>query len=157
MSIQTLLRPALVAVLLVLTMAAPVEAQRGIGDPFGMANRADKPSISAHSGTILSVRTGPCESTTGRSYIGTHLIVRLDSGSTINLHLGPTSDISAMISALDRGTYIAFDAFRTDEMADDALVATTIRHGSDVIVLRDETLRPVWAGRVDRPRRYMRY
>ncbi len=130
-----------------MTLAAlPAAGQRGTGDASGVARQAVKPEVITLAGTVTEIKTAPCENTTGRSYLGTHLIVKTPEGETVNLHLGPAADTEEISQQLSVGDRIAFDAFRTEDMPEDALVATAITlPGQRVIELRDSTLRPYWA------------
>jgi len=98
------------------------------------------------SGKILEIKTGPCASSTGRSLEGTHFIIRTDDNSKINLHLGPSKEIQNVVKGLEVGTVLAFTAFRTDEMKENHYVAKSLDHNGIVVNLRDEDLRPIWAG-----------
>ena len=81
--------------LLMLVVAGPAAAQKGMGEQTGVGRQAEKPPIETMSGTIKDIKIGPCERTTGRSLQGVHLIVQADSGKTINLHLGPDAALEA--------------------------------------------------------------
>ena len=88
------------ALLLMLVFAAPAAAQKGMGEPTGVARQAEKPPIETMSGTIKDIKTGPCERTTGRSLEGVHLIVQAQNGKTINLHLGPAAALEDVLDQL---------------------------------------------------------
>jgi hypothetical protein len=134
-----------VALLLVLIFAVPAAAQKGMGEPAGVAGQAVKPPIETMSGTIKDVKIGPCERTTGRSLQGVHLIVQADTGKTINLHLGPEAALEDVVDQLSAGQQITFEAFRTDIMPADAYVAKSLKMGDTTVDLRDDNLRPKWA------------
>ena len=59
-----------------LLFAMPAAAQKGMGEPTGVARQAVKPPTETMSGTIKDIKVGPCERTTGRSLEGVHLIVQ---------------------------------------------------------------------------------
>ncbi len=101
------------ALLLMLMFAAPAVAQKGMGEPTGVARQAVKPPIETMSGTIKDIKIGSCERTTGRSLQGVHLIVQADSGKTINLHLGPDAALEDIVDQLSAGQQITFEAFRS--------------------------------------------
>lgn len=128
-----------------LLWALPATAQKGMGEPTGVARQAVKPPIEAMSGTIKDIKTGPCERTTGRSLEGVHLIVQAESGKAINLHLGPAAALEDVLDHLSAGQQITFDAFRTDAMPQDAYVAKSLKVGETTFDLRDDRLRPNWA------------
>ena len=116
-----------------------------MGEPTGVARQAVKPPIETMSGTIKDIKTDPCERTTGRSLEGVHLIVQEADGKTINLHLGPAAALEDVLDQLSAGQQIAFEAFRTDAMPQDAYVAKSLKIGDTAFELRDENLRPKWA------------
>ena len=133
------------ALLLMLMFAVPTAAQKGMGEPTGVARQAVKPPIETMSGTIKDIKIGPCERTTGHSLEGVHLIVQADSGKTINLHLGPEAALEEVVDQLSAGQQITFEAFRTDIMPADAYVAKSLKMGDTTLDLRDDNLRPKWA------------
>ena len=76
--------------LAVLGLAASAAlAQRGAGDPAGVARSGNTPEIVTLSGKVLEVQTEPCTNTTGRSPLGTHFLMKTAEGKTLNIHLGP--------------------------------------------------------------------
>jgi len=126
--------------------AAPATAQKGTGEPSGVARQAVKPPVEAMSGTIKDIKIGPCEKTTGRAAEGAHLIVQTPDARTINLHLGPTFALREELKQLSAGQDISFEAFRTERMPKDAYIAKSIKAGDKVFALRNDSLRPIWAG-----------
>jgi hypothetical protein len=134
-----------IALLLWLLCAMLAAAQKGTGEPTGVARQAVKPPIETMSGNIKDIKTGPCERTTGRSLEGEHLIVQAEAGKTINLHLGPAAALEDVLDQLSAGQQITFEAFRTDAMPQDAYVAKSLKAGDATFDLRDDSLRPNWA------------
>ena len=127
-------------------LTLPATAQKGMGEPTGVGRQAVKPPIEAMSGTIKDIKIGPCERTTGRSSEGVHLIVETPDAKTINLHLGPSSALGEELKQLAAGQKITFEAFRTERMPKDAYVAKSLKAGDKTFELRDDRLRPKWAG-----------
>lgn len=140
------------ALLAAALFALPAAAQKGTGDSEGVARKGLRPPIEALSGTIKEIKIGPCEKTTGRSREGAHLIVQTPQATTINLHLGPTFALRDELKQLAVGQDVSFEAFRTDRMAKDAYIAKTVKSGDKVFTLRNDNLRPTWAGRGGRGR-----
>lgn len=132
------------AVFFVLT-AGWALAQRGVGDPVGVARQGDALPVQTLSGTVVSIEVGACEQTTGRSPQGVHLLVDTDEGERINLHLGPLFAVDHLVDQMEDGLEISFDAFRTDALPDDAFIARTLRFDGKSVQLRDDSLRPSWA------------
>jgi hypothetical protein len=111
-----------------------------------MAQRPDKPELVTLSGQLQSIETHACPQTTGHGYWGTHLMMESDEGKPINLHLGPTAAIQSRIAGLEPGQALEASAFRTDRMPADHYVAKTLRWADREVALRDDALRPFWAG-----------
>lgn len=136
---------AISGLVLCLLLAGSAAAQRGTGERQGVARQAVKPAVQAIAGTLQEVKTGPCEQTTGKSPIGTHLILE-GTDATYNLHLGPEAEVGDVIKLARVGKPVEATAFRTGRLADDHFVAVTVKLGGEEIRLRDESLRPRWAG-----------
>jgi len=137
----------LISALAVLALAATAWAQRGMGDPQGLARQGLRPDIVTIEGTVKETVIGPCELTTGRSFQGAHLIVTTDAGKEYNVHLGPSRFVKKATNALTEGDPVTLRVFHTDRMPEDNYVAVAVKAGDQTIRLRNKNLRPVWAGR----------
>ena len=120
-------------------------AQRGAGEPAGIARQAVKPDVVSLTGKLVEIRTAPCEVTTGRSPYGTHLVMEVPDKGQLNVHLGPASAVADTVAKLPVGQGITVRAFRTDALKPDQYVAQALSFGSTSIELRDANLRPIWA------------
>lgn len=134
-----------IALLSTVCFTVPAMAQKGMGEPTGVAQQPVKLPIAVMAGTIKETKIAPCERTTGRSAEGVHLMVQTKDGQIINLHLGPKSALNQTVDRLSPGQDITFEAFRTDAMPKDAYVAKSLTVGGATIQLRDDSLRPQWA------------
>ena len=141
------------AIVLFGVAASMAQAQRGIGDPTGVARQPVKPEIVSLSGKLVEVKTGPCEATTGRSPIGTHLILETANKKQLNVHLGPATAVADTVAKLSVGQEISAKAFRTEKMKENHYVAQSLAFGKSTVELRDADLRPVWAQGSADPRR----
>jgi intracellular sulfur oxidation DsrE/DsrF family protein len=137
--------------LLTLVSAVAAFGQRGVGGQTGVARQANKPELVAVNGKVEGVKTGPCEMTTGRAEIGTHLLLKTAQGTELNIHLGPADAVESMVKGLSQGTRVTVLGFRTNGLPEGQYVAQSLKYGDTTIRLRDEQLRPVWAG-ADRSR-----
>ena len=131
----------------IVSFVAPAMAQKGNGRagrrrPGGCETSRE----SFCPGPSRISKRGPCERTTGRSIEGVHLIVQSQDNKAINLHLGPASALADVIEKLSPGQEITFEAFRTDRMPKDAYVAKSLTAGGKTFALRNDSLRPKWAG-----------
>ncbi len=131
-------------------------AQKGMGEPVGVARQAVRPELVSLSGKVTAVESGPCKLTTGRAGIGTHVILATEDGGALNVHLGPQAAVATLAERLKPGSAVHLSAFRTDKMPEDHYVAKSLTLGEETIPLRDASLRPAWAaargaGRVGLP------
>ena len=86
-------------------------AQKGVGDSTGIARQAVKPEVVSLSGKLIEIRTGLCESSTGLSPVGTHIILETADGKKLNVHLGPAVAVADMVAKLTVGHEVAVKAF----------------------------------------------
>lgn len=121
-------------------------AQRGMGDASGVVRQGLRPTTVTLRGEVLRVITGPCEKGTGWSDIGTHFILNTEQGQEQNIHLGPAHLVRAVTDRLSDGGAIVVNAFRTEKMPPGHYNAITVMLNKQTIRLRDQNLRPVWAG-----------
>lgn len=121
-------------------------AQRGMGDPTGIVRQGLQPEVVTLAGEVIEVQSGPCEKSTGRSLSGTHVLVKDTKGTTLNVHLGPTVQVAGIAENLKPGIKLQLQAFRTEKMEANHYVAVVLSYGDQTIPLRDESLRPLWAG-----------
>ena len=135
-------RIAIYAVLFVFCVSA--NAQKGTGEQSGIAREAPMPAINTLTGKVLAIESGPCEKTTGRSSIGTHLIVQ-DDDTELNIHLGPKQAVDHVVDQIAKGSSVTFDVFRTEKMPKNAYIANSLTLDDKVIHLRDANLRPSWS------------
>ncbi len=128
-------------------------AQKGVGDLTGIARQSVKPEVVSLSGKLIEIRTGLCETSTGRSPVGTHFILEAPDGKKLNVHLGPSAVVADMVAKLRIGHDVVVRAFRTEKLKADHFVAQSITAGENRIELRDAELRPIWAQGNFGPRR----
>ncbi len=126
--------------------ATPAYSQRGVGDAEGIARQTVKPDVVSLEGTVAEIRIAKCEKTTGPSLIGAHVLVTTEDGTVLNVHLGPADAVRDVTNQLVPGQAVAIKAFRTAKLPEDNYVAQSLTIDGSSIELRDENLRPVWAG-----------
>ncbi len=125
--------------------AFQAHAQRGVGDPLGIAQQAVKPAVVAFSGTVKAIISEPCELTTGPTEIGTHILLETAEGVEQNIHLGPTKSVAHVTDQLVLGQTVSVEVFRTDKLSKGNYIAQSLEIDDEMIVLRNEDLRPMWA------------
>lgn len=127
-------------------------SQKGVGEKTGLSRQTVTPELIDLRGTVQNVENGPCKYTTGKSISGTHLLLKTTDDKLLNVHLGPTSEVSKYVGNLV-GKEIEIKAFRTKKLPHDHYIAKELSNDGKNSVLRDETLRPIWAGRQARGRK----
>ncbi len=137
-----------VAAITLAIFSPPVYAQKGVGDETGLARQAVKPALNSFSGTVVSVDTKVCEKTTGHGEIGTHFFLKTDQNETLNIDLGwsDADVVKGVAKNLTVGKQVTVVAFRTEKMPKERYVAKSLTIDGKTTDLRDENLRPVWAG-----------
>jgi hypothetical protein len=135
----------LVSILIVLSWTAASPGQLGMGDSKGVAQQRLKPRLVRISGKLQHISTYPCENTTGKAELGTHLILKDKNGRELNIHLGPASEVSEIVKRLIVVNEFELIGFRTDKMPMNHYVAKTLILPNYIIHLRDSTLRPYWS------------
>jgi hypothetical protein len=121
-------------------------AQRGMGDSTGLARQAVKPELVSLAGKLLAVETQPCDKTTGGGRVGTHIVLETKQGEKLNIHLGWARAVEDIARRLTLGKKIEVMAFRTDKMPAGHFVAQSLRFEKRTVQLREQNLRPLWAG-----------
>ncbi len=131
---------------LALCAVSAAHAQRGRGEPVGLARQGVQPERVEIMGTIDRIETAPCGRTTGSAYVGTHIFLRTEDGKEINMHIGSAEAVKPVVEQFSPGDALEVTAFRTDLLEPNHYVAVTIRHDEEVYEIRDEYLSPFWSG-----------
>lgn len=122
--------------------------QRGTGEKAGIARQGGKGAeIRELRGEIVELVKGKCEKTTGCADIGYHIVVKTDSNPKLNLHLGPYEAVTKLLPSLKVGEQVAFQGFRTKRLDEGSLVAKSLTINKQQVLLRDDSLKPVWGGK----------
>jgi hypothetical protein len=135
-----------VALVLLWGLAPICLAQRGVGDASGVVRQGLQPDTVSIQGKVMEVITGPCEMRTGRYEIGSHVVIKTEDGKEKNIHLGPAQWVQGVTDQLSQGKTVVVCAFRTEKMSEGHYNAVTVTVGEKILRLRNQNLRPVWAG-----------
>lgn len=130
--------------------AAKTWGQRGMDDSEGVIRQAVETQRIAIEGTVKEVLIETCENTTGPFETGLYLLLTTGEDKTYNVHLGPAVIVKDMVEPLNAGQSVTVQAFRTEKMPAEHFVAVLLTFNGKTVRLRNESLRPVWAGRQGR-------
>jgi len=126
-------------------LAGPWQGWRGSGG-WGMGSSYQKmynpATVETVSGVVESVNK---ITPTKGMYSGIHLVVKTDK-ETIAIHLGPEWYIERQDVKLEKGDTIEVKGSRITFDGKPAIIATEIKKGDSVLVLRDSAGVPAWAG-----------
>jgi len=137
---------AIVALAALMTMCPVTLGQRGIGDDEGVVRQSIETQRISIEGTVKKIVVEKCENTTGPFAVGMHLLLTTGEEKQYNVHLGPAVLIKDLAGPLEAGQSITVQAFRTEKMPTEHFVAVVLTFNGKTVRLRDENLRPIWAG-----------
>jgi len=125
-----------------LTSVAPVHAQGGRASRMAGYDTATETTIQ---GIVTEVKNvnGPVN---GRGMQGMHIFVNT-GGDTIAVHLGPAWYASEQKVAISAGDVLKILGARVSMGGTKAIIARRVEKGDIRWTFRDETGRPMWAGR----------
>lgn len=158
----------IVGLAVLITAIPSAWAQRGMGDNEGVVRQALETQRVTIKGTVKEIITEKCKKTTGQFPVGTHLLLKTGEEVQYNVHLGPAVLVKNLVGPFEAGKSVTVRAFRTKKMPEGEFVAIELTFDGKKVRLRNENLRPVWAGRqgrffgqtvtgADRPRRGQAY
>jgi len=78
--------------------------------------------------------------------MGTHLVVKT-SAETIEVHVGPSNFVSGKGFTFAKGDSVQVVGSKVTIEGKEALIAREVTRDGKTLTLRDETGRPLWAGR----------
>ena len=110
---------------------------------------AQKPSLPSYNpaaeavykGAVLDVRDRECPVSGG---IGTHILMKLENGNTIEVHLATTEFTKMMEMNLQKGDPIAVTGWKTEFQGVQTIFAREIKYGNDTYVFRSRDGMPAW-------------
>ena len=92
-------------------------------------------------GTVQEVRDRECPMSKG---LGSHLVLKLDDGTTIEVHLAPSKFVKAYDLTFNKGDELEVTGTKVRFEDVDTIFAREVKRGNDVFVFRDKEGRPVW-------------
>lgn len=137
---------AMVALAVLMTPGTASWGQRGVGDDQGVVRQAVEVQKTTIEGTIKEIVIERCENTTGPFGVGMHLLLTTGEKKQCNVHLGPAVFVRDLVEPLEVGQSVTVQAYRTQKMPAENFVAIMLQFNGVTLRLRDENLRPTWAG-----------
>jgi TusA-related sulfurtransferase len=94
-----------------------------------------------YTGTVLDLRNRQCPVSGG---MGSHIIMQLSTGGTIEVHLATTQFTKIAELNLSKGDKIEVTGWKTEFEGVQTIFAREVRHGQDVYVFRAKDGTPAW-------------
>ncbi len=107
----------------------------------GNAPKYDKATEVKLKGTVVEVRDYNCPIS---GTMGSHLMLKVQDGGTIELHLAATKYMKSYEMVFSKGDEIEVVGSKVKFNGADTILAREITRGQDSFVFRDEKGKPVW-------------
>jgi TusA-related sulfurtransferase len=127
----------LIAIILV-GLALPVLASNGIKKNAPKYNPAAE---AVYKGTVEDLRERECPVSGG---MGSHIIMKMEDGNTIEVHLATTEFTKMEEFNLRKGDGIEVTGWKTEFEGVQTIFARAVRHGNDTFVFRTKDGTPAW-------------
>ncbi len=92
-------------------------------------------------GTVEEVRNRQCPVSGG---MGSHLILKLSTGDTIEVHLASTKFVKAYDLAFSKGDVVTVIGSKVQFEGVETIFAREVSRGSETFLFRDKDGRPIW-------------
>jgi TusA-related sulfurtransferase len=94
-----------------------------------------------YKGTVDDLRDRQCPVSGG---MGAHIIMKLENGSTIEVHLATTEFTKMVEMDLHKGDSIEVTGWTTEFEGVETIFARQVKHGQDVYIFRTKDGAPAW-------------
>ena len=95
-----------------------------------------------YSGTVVDVRDRQCPISGG---VGSHIIMKLENGKTIEVHLATTEFTKMMELNIRKGDSVEVSGWKTEFEGVQTIFARELKDGNDTYVFRAKDGFPAWA------------
>jgi DNA/RNA endonuclease YhcR with UshA esterase domain len=92
-------------------------------------------------GTVVEVRDRQCPVSGG---MGSHVVLSLQDGSTIEVHLASTKFVKSYDLVFNKGDQLEVTGSKVKFEGVDTIFAREVKRGDDTFVFRDKNGKPVW-------------
>ena len=127
--------------LLAVAMVLVISAWPAFSQQKGNAPKYDLAQEVTVKGVVDEVVDRTCPVSGG---MGSHLILKLASGDTIEVHLAPTKFVKNYELVFSKGDQVEVLGSKVNFEGKDTIFARQITRGTDSFVFRDDKGKPVW-------------
>jgi DNA/RNA endonuclease YhcR with UshA esterase domain len=131
----------LALILALVTIFAPSALPAPAPQAAASVPRYDPATEAVFKGTVEEVRDRECPVSGG---MGSHVILKLADGSTIEVHLASTRFVKTYELVFAKGDVLEVTGSKVKFEGVDTIFAREVKRGNDVFVFRDKDGKPVW-------------
>ena len=128
----------LLLLIFVVGLALPILGQNNQKPTVPKYNSAAE---AAYKGTVQDVRDRQCPISGG---VGTHILMQLENGNTIEVHLATTEFTKMLEVNLRKGDPIGVTGWKTEFGGVQTIFAREVRYGNDTYIFRAKDGTPAW-------------
>ncbi|HXU16205.1 MAG TPA: hypothetical protein VN708_13825 [Terriglobales bacterium] len=128
----------LLLLIFVVGLALPILGQNNQKPTVPKYNSAAE---AAYKGTVEDVRDRECPISGG---VGTHILMQLENGNTIEVHLATTEFTKMLEVNLRKGDPIGVTGWKTEFGGVQTIFAREVRYGNDTYIFRAKDGTPAW-------------
>jgi len=132
--------PAVVLILAWMAALTPSFASQAAA-PRASVPKYDAATEAVFKGTVQEVRDRQCPVSGG---IGSHVILKLENGSTIEVHLASKKFVDEYELVFNVGDQLEVTGSKVVFEGVETIFAREVKRGNDVYVFRDKDGKPVW-------------
>ncbi len=132
--------PVMILILALMVALAPAFANPS-STPGAGVPKYDPATESVFKGTVQEVRDRECPVSGG---MGSHVILKLDDGTTIEVHLASTKFVKTYELVFNVGDKLEVTGSKVKFEGVDTIFAREVKRDNDVFVFRDKDGKPVW-------------
>jgi DNA/RNA endonuclease YhcR with UshA esterase domain len=109
--------------------------------PSGAVPKYNPATEAVFKGTVVEVRDRQCPVSGG---MGSHVVLQLANGSTIEVHLASTKFVKSYDLVFNKGDQLEVTGSKVTFEGVDTIFAREVKRGNDTFVFRDKDGNPVW-------------
>jgi len=132
----------IVALLLALAMVSVPTFARSTAQNKEAVPRYNAATEAVFKGTVTEVKDRECAVSGG--HLGSHVILKLADGTSIEVHLAPTKFVNEYELIFKVGDELEVTGSKVNFEGVDTIFAREVKRGTDVFVFRDKDGKPVW-------------
>ncbi len=132
--------PVFILILTLVVVLAPAFATQK-SEPGVVVPKYDRATEATYKGTVEEVKDHICPVSRG---MGSHVILKLAGGKTIEVHLATTKFVKTYDLTFSKGDELEVTGSKVKFEGVDTIFAREVKRGNDTFVFRDKDGNPIW-------------